>query len=63
MEINTDRTNEKSDELMAEFWVYLKDVKDHNPDIEKRVVFESWVIQKIAGIHKALELMTLNNLR
>jgi hypothetical protein len=52
---NAKLVDEKSEELMAEFFAYRDEIMAENPDDPKltneRILFESWAIQKIAGLH------------
>jgi len=44
----------KSNELMAEFYRHRDEIMAESPDDPKlnhRNIFESWAIQKIAGLH------------
>ena len=50
-----ERVDAKSYELMNEFHAYRDEITAENPDDPKltneRILFESWVLQKIAGLH------------
>jgi len=51
------RINERSIELIKEFDVHRKEVREisnSNSDND-RLIFESWAIQKIAGLHVIIE--------
>jgi hypothetical protein len=49
------RVDAKSKELIAEFRAYRDKIVAENPDepelTNERTIFESWAIQKIAGLH------------
>jgi hypothetical protein len=46
------RVDAKSNELMAEFFAYrdASIAEDPNDPLDPRMIFESWAIQKIAGL-------------
>jgi hypothetical protein len=52
---DANRVDAKSQELMAEFHAYRDEIMAGNPDDPKlsneRIIFESWALQKIAGLH------------
>jgi hypothetical protein len=52
---NAKLVDAKSEELMAEFFAYRDEIQAENPHDPKlsneRLLFESWSIQKIAGLH------------
>ncbi len=53
------RVDTKSNELIAEFHAYRDGIIAEHPDDPKltneRIIFESWAIQKIAGLHCVIE--------
>lgn len=53
------RVDAKSNELMVEFHTYLDGIIAENPgdakQTDERIIFESWAIQKIAGLQCVAE--------
>ena len=54
-----ERVDIKSHELIAEFRSYRDQIIAENPDdpqlADERAIFESWALQKIAGLHCVIE--------
>jgi hypothetical protein len=50
----TEEIDQLSAALIDEFLQHLKDYRLQNPEADERMVFEAWVIQKLAGIHHVL---------
>lgn len=45
-----------SQNLMAEFKAHYEAYLKLEPDTDRRIIFEGWIIQKIAGIHYMLKV-------
>ncbi len=51
-EIESEKINKKSEDLMFEFDGHYREVIKNHPEVKdrKREIFEAWSIQKIAGL-------------
>ena len=57
------KINAQSQEMIKDFQDYLAEVKGVHPEVNDRMIFEGWAIQKIAGLQVIIKELTEDNQR
>lgn len=53
--------NAQAQKLIKDFQDHLATVKENAPEIDHRVIFEGWTIQKIAGLQVIIKELVEDN--
>ncbi|KAA1242592.1 hypothetical protein [Aquimarina sp. RZ0] len=59
----TESIDAQSKEMIKDFQDHLAEVKEVHPEVNDRMIFEGWAIQKIAGLQVIIKELAKDNQR
>ncbi len=57
------KINAQSQEMIKDFQDHIAEVKEIHPEVNDRMIFEGWAIQKIAGLQVIVKELAEDNQR